>query len=62
VDRARALLAGATPPAVPSLRLDARPSPPTVRREVEDNPKSFYVFSNFLFDSVCEFYNYCVII
>jgi hypothetical protein len=39
MDRARALLAGATPPAVPSLRLEARPSPSAVRREVEDDPK-----------------------
>ena len=29
----------ATPPAVPNLRLDARPSPSAVRREVEDDPK-----------------------
>jgi hypothetical protein len=55
-------LAGATPPAVPNLRLNAHPSPSAVRRKVEDDPKEFYVFSKLLFDSVYEFYNYCVVI
>jgi hypothetical protein len=54
-------LAGAMPPVVLNLRLDARPSSSAVRLKLEDDPKEFDVFLKLLFDSVCEFYNYCVV-
>jgi hypothetical protein len=52
----------ATPTAVPSLHLDARPSPSAIRRKVEDDPKLFLCIFEIIFDSICEFYNYCIVI
>jgi hypothetical protein len=52
-------LAGAMPSAVPSLRLDARPSLSAVRREVEDDPKYFYVF---LKSFLIQFVNFIIIV
>jgi hypothetical protein len=56
------------PPDAEPLLFSTQPNPPsssplnTNKLKVDDDPKEFYVFSKLLFDSVSEFYNYCVVI